>query len=126
MKGVLVDTSVWVDHFRSGNAALVELLELDMVLVHPLIIGEIACGTLPKRAQTISDIGLLCQTQQAGVLEVIDFISHQRLYGIGCGFVDLTLLVSTLLTPGVELWTLDKRLHALSKRFKIAHRPVVH
>lgn len=56
MKGVLVDTSVWVDHFRRHNDNLVELLEFDLVWVHPLVAGEIACGTPPNRVQTLSDL----------------------------------------------------------------------
>lgn len=126
MKGVLVDTSVWVDHFRQRNDALIGLLESDLVMVHPLVIGEIACGTPPGRIQTLADLGGLQQTQQASVGEVMDFIERARLFGLGCGFVDLLLLASTLMTPGVELWTLDRRLNALAERFDVVHRPVLH
>jgi predicted nucleic acid-binding protein len=125
VKGVLVDTSVWVDHFRRQNDALVGLLELDMVIVHPLILGELACGTPPARAQTLADIGRLQQAQQASVREVMDFIDSERLYGLGCGLIDLLLLASTLMTPGAELWTLDRRLSALAERFNVHHRPTV-
>src|SRR5690606_11638887 len=65
VSSVLVDTSVWVDHFRQRNAALVSLLELDLVLVHPLIVGEIACGTPPRRKETLSNLGTLQLSQQA-------------------------------------------------------------
>jgi predicted nucleic acid-binding protein len=126
MKGVLVDTSVWVDHFRQHNEALVSLLELDLVIAHPLVIGEIACGTPPYRTQTLSDLQGLQQTQQASIREVVDFIDHERLLGLGCGLVDLLLLASTLMSPGVELWTLDKRLSALAQRFSVLHRPTLH
>ncbi len=126
MNGVLVDTSVWVDHFRRRNDALVELLGLDLVMVHPLIVGEIACGTPPDRRQTLSDLDGLSQTQQAGIREVMDFIERERLFGLGCGLVDLLLLASALMTPGVELWTLDKRLSLLSERFGVMHRPALH
>ena len=123
MKGVLVDTSVWVDHFRQHNAVLVDLLRLDIVVIHPLIIGEIACGTPPNRIQALSDLSRLHQTQQAGFREVMEFIERERLFGLGCGLVDLLLLASVLMTPGVELWTLDKRLCALAKRFGVMHLP---
>ena len=126
MKGVLVDTSVWVDHFRQHNEELVSLLELDLVIAHPLVIGEIACGTPPDRTQTLSDLQGLQQTQQASIREVVDFIDHERLFGLGCGLVDLLLLSSTLMSPGVELWTLDKRLSALAQRFSVLHRPTLH
>jgi predicted nucleic acid-binding protein len=126
MKGVLVDTSVWVDHFRQHNGVLTDLLELDLVMAHPLILGEIACGSPPKRAQTLSDLHALQQVRQASVREVMDFIERERLFGSGCGIVDMLLLASALMTPGVELWTLDKRLHAMAERFGVAHRPTLH
>ena len=126
MTNVLVDTSVWVDHFRHRNDALAGLLELDRVLVHPLIVGEIACGTPPKRNRTLSDLEALQPSRQASVREVMDFIERECLFGMGCGLVDLLLLASTLMMPGAELWTLDKRLGALADRFGVMHRPAVH
>ena len=126
MKGVLIDTSVWVDHFRQRNDVLFDLLELDLVLTHPMVLGELACGTPPSRRQTLADMGRLQQTQQAGLREVMDFVDREKLYGLGCGFIDMVLLASTLMTPGAELWTLDKRLLALAERFNVMHRPTLH
>lgn len=126
MKGVLVDTSVWIDHFRHRNGVLVGLLELDLVMSHALILGEIACGTPPNRVQTLTDLDRLQQTQQASVREAMTFVERERLFGLGCGLVDILLLASTLMTPGVELWTLDKRLCALAERFGVMHRPTLH
>lgn len=118
---VLVDTSVWVDHFRYGNARLSWLLESDMVVVHPLVIAEIACGTPPEpRAQTLASLRLLRSSNQATLSEIMDFIEKEKLYGQGCGLVDIALLASALLTPGAQLWTLDKRLTLLTHRFQIA------
>jgi predicted nucleic acid-binding protein len=126
MKRVLIDTSVWVDHFRQRNDVLVDLLGLDLVMVHPLIVGEIACGTLPNRNQTLSDLNGMHQAQQAGIREVVEFIEREHLFGLGCGLVDLLLLASALMTPGVELWTLDKRLCALAERLGVMHQPALH
>ncbi len=123
---VLVDTSVWVEHFRHGSAPLVELLHLDSALLHPMVLGELACGTPPSRTQTLADLGRLQPTLQAGLSEVMMFIERERLFGLGYGLVDLSLLASTLMTPGARLWTLDKRLAALAERFGVAHSPVVH
>jgi predicted nucleic acid-binding protein len=124
---VLVDTSVWVDHFRNGNDALVDLIELDLALAHPMVIGEVACGTPPApRIQTLASIGLLQPCNQASLSEVMEFIEREKLYGLGCGLVDMSLLASTLITPGAELWTLDRRLADLAGRFGIAHRPTLH
>ncbi len=125
MTGVIVDTSVWVDHFRQRNAALIDLLALDLVMVHPLIIGEIACGTPPQRSRTLSDLNALQPSRQASIREAIDFIEREQLFGLGCGLVDMLLLASTLMTPGTELWTMDKRLSALAERFGVMHRPAV-
>lgn len=124
---VLIDTSVWIDHFRHGSDALVDLISQDRALIHPMVIGEIACGTPPApRAQTLSHMGLLQPCKQASLREVLAFIEREKLYGLGCGLVDMTLLASTLITPGAELWTLDKRLADLAERFAIAHRPMLH
>lgn len=126
MKSVLVDTSVWVDHFRQPNEMLVDLLLSDRVMIHPLIVGEIACGTPPCRTQILSDLKGLQPTQEASIQEVMDFIELERLFGKGCGLVDLLLLASTLMTSGVSLWTLDKRLSALSEQFGVDHCPTRH
>lgn len=124
---VLIDTSVWIDHFRRGNEGLVALIEQDCALTHPMVIGEIACGTPPApRVQTLSYLGLLPACKQASLREVMAFIEREKLYGLGCGLVDMTLLASTLITPGAELWTLDKRLGDLAERFSVAHRPMLH
>lgn len=127
MSGVLVDTSVWIDHFRNRNEALENLLSQDNALTHPMVIGEIACGTPPApRAQTLGDLGLLPMIQHAGLSETMGFIERESTYGKGCGFVDMVLLTSTLITPGAKLWTLDKRLAELAERFGVAHRVAVH
>ena len=124
---VLVDTSVWVDHFRRGNAALVQLISQDRALVHPMVIAEISCGTPPApRLQTLGHLSLLQSCKQASLSEVMAFIERERLYGMGCGLVDICLLASTLITAGAALWTLDKRLGELAQRFGVAHRPTVH
>ncbi|HJV51614.1 MAG TPA: PIN domain-containing protein [Noviherbaspirillum sp.] len=120
---VLIDTSVWVDHFRKRNDVLVHLIERDQALTHPMILVELACGTPPApRAQTLSDIGLLQEAKQASLNEVTAFVERERLYGLGCGLVDMVLLASTLITPGASLWTLDKRLADLAARFGVEHR----
>ncbi|MDR2216615.1 MAG: PIN domain-containing protein [Nevskiaceae bacterium] len=126
MTGVLVDTSVWVDHFRQQNASLRDLLERDLVLTHPFVLGEIACGTPPNRARTLSDLTHLRSVQQASLQETMEFIGREKLFGLGCGLIDLTLLASTLMTSGATLWTQDKRLSALTTRFGVHHRAALH
>lgn len=124
---VLIDTSVWIDHFRRGNSSLVQLITQDCALIHPMVIAEIACGTPPApRIETLSHLALLQTCKQAGLSEVMAFIERERLYGLGCGLVDMCLLASTIITPGAALWTLDKRLAELAERFGVAHRPTLH
>ncbi|GHU06236.1 twitching motility protein PilT [Betaproteobacteria bacterium] len=124
---VLVDTSVWIDHFRDGNEVLAYLIEQDFVLTHPMVIVELACGTPPApRAHTLSNIGLLQLCNQASLYEVMAFIEREKLYGLGCGLVDMALLASTLITPDTVLWTLDKRLADLAGRFGVAYRTTLH
>lgn len=123
---VLVDTSVWVDHFRRRNETLVALLAQDQAMSHPMVVVELACGTPPEpRKQTLQNIGLLHACRQATWNEVSTFIERERLYGLGCGLVDLCLLASCLITPGARLWTLEKRLAALAERFGVGWQPTV-
>lgn len=124
---VLVDTSVWVDHFRTRSEALIQLLLLDEALMHPMVLAELACGTPPApRTRTLEEIGLLRPANQASLNEVMDFVEREKLYGLGCGVVDMALLASTLITPAATLWTLDKRLASLAERFGVAHQPRTH
>lgn len=123
---VIVDTSVWVSHFRASNQRLINLLQQDSVLIHPMIIGEIACGTPPSRSETLSDLACLRLSQQAHLNEVTDFVEREKLYGLGCGIVDIVLLASTLVTPNAKLWTLDKRLSSLAERFDVSYQANAH
>jgi predicted nucleic acid-binding protein len=117
---VLVDTSVWVAHFRHANLTLVDFLERDRVLGHPLVLAEIACGTPPApRDKTLEALALLALANQASTTEVMAFIERKKLFGLGCGYVDIALLASTCITPEARLWTLDKRLMDLSRKFEL-------
>ena len=124
---VLIDSSVWIDHFRNRNVALVDLIRMDRALTHPMVVAELACGTPPApRLTTLGDIGLLQPCNQATLHEVMQFIERERLYGLGCGLVDMVLLASTLITPSATLWSLDKRLADLAGRFGLAYQPSLH
>ncbi len=118
---VLVDTSVWIDHFRHGNARLVELLAQDAVLMHPFVLLELACGTPPSpRQHTLADLGRLRQVRQATTSELLQLIERETLYGQGCGMTDVSLLAATCITPGARLWTMDKSLRLLATRLEVA------
>jgi predicted nucleic acid-binding protein len=126
MTMVLVDTSVWVGHFREHNPELLELMVTDKVLGHPMVLGEVACGTPPNRAEVLANLRRLQPAQHASMTEVVEFISREHLFGKGCGLVDVTLLASTLMTTGAELWSWDKRLAGLAQRFGVLHQQAMH
>lgn len=109
---ILVDTSVWVDHLRSGDAQLAALLERGGVVMHPFVVGEIACGSLTHRAPIIELLRELPAAAVAEADEVLGFIDRHALHGKGIGYVDAHLLASVALTQGASLWTRDKRLQA--------------
>ena len=89
------------------------------------VLAELACGTPPApRQRTLGDLARLRPASLASQTELLDFIEREKLYGLGCGMVDLSLLAATLLTPEARLWTLDKRLAALVQRFDVAFVPV--
>jgi len=124
---VIVDTSVWVAHFKARNDALVALMQRDAMLTHPMVLAELACGTPPTpRAATLGDIALFEAPNQAGIPELLDFIEREQLFGQGCGLVDIALLASTLITPAAQLWTEDRRLAGLAERFGVAYLPQTH
>jgi predicted nucleic acid-binding protein len=106
---VLADTSVWVDHFRGASRALIDLLNDSSVLMHPFVLGELACGNLARRSQVLTELGALPAAVRAEDPEVLDLIENRKLYGLGIGWVDAHLIVSALLSD-CELLTADLRL----------------
>ena len=106
---ILVDTSVWIEHFRRGSERLKSLLYDEQVLCHPFVVGELACGALRNRHEILSLVRALPEASVAEQAEVLRFLEARRLYGRGLGWVDANLLASTPLT-GCSLWTLDKAL----------------
>ena len=112
---ILVDTSVWVDHLRVGDAALVVLLDQAKVVTHPFVIGEIACGILRQRQSVLDLLADLPAAAVADGDEVLGFIERHVLHGKGIGYVDVHLLASVALTDGAQLWTRDKKLQAAAQ-----------
>lgn len=110
---ILVDTSVWVEHFRSGDVGLDTRLNEGQVVSHPFIIGELACGNFKNRSKILSLLETLPSAHLAEHEEVMHFIDKYQLMGRGLGYIDMHLLASAVLT-NVPLWTFDKRLNAAS------------
>jgi predicted nucleic acid-binding protein len=111
---ILVDTSVWVEHFRAGSDRLRGLLLDEQVLCHPFVVGELACGTLHKRVDILSMLKALPEAHLLEHEEVMGFIEAQRLYGRGIGWVD----ASTLLTR-CAIWTFDKPLRRVAAALNV-------
>jgi len=119
---ILVDTSIWIDHLRSGNAHLVGLLERDVAAIHDFVVGEIACGNLKGRQEVLSLLSSLPKCEPATQEEVLFFIDQHRLMGRGIGYVDACLLAAATLSSA-RLWTGDKRLAAIAVDMGCAYQP---
>lgn len=116
---ILVDTSVWVDHLRAGLPRLAALLQEGAVLIHPWVIGELACGNLRHRRQVLELLQDLPGAQVASDAEVLLLIERNQLMGRGIGYVDAHLLASARLSH-CHLWTQDRRLAALAEEQGLA------
>jgi len=117
---ILVDTSVWIDHLRTGDPALVALLNTSRVLSHPFIVGELACGNLKERKTVLSLLQNLPAAPIASDDEVLFFIERHGLMGKGIGYVDAHLLAAVSLAGTGQLWTRDKRLCAVAESMGLA------
>lgn len=116
---ILADTSVWLDHLRTGDDRMSRLLREGVILLHPFVLGEVALGHLNPRAAILRSLRALPQAEVADANEVLDFVDRYRLIGVGLGYVDVHLLVAAALSL-CRLWTRDKRLHAIAKALGVA------
>ncbi|MGN6203457.1 type II toxin-antitoxin system VapC family toxin [Humibacter sp.] len=110
MSLVLVGTSVWIDHLHRSDKMLVPLLEANLVVGHPLVIGELALGSIRERATVLELLARLPQAPEASNDEVLTLIENRHLFGKGLSIVDLHLLASVLVAGDVRLFTRDRRL----------------
>lgn len=117
---VLVDTSVWVEHLRSGNIGLEDLLNNGLVVCHLFIVGELACGNLSNRSEILSLLQALPLANHAEHEEVMRFIENYSLMGKGLGYIDMHLIVSAILTE-VPIWTLDRKLNEVSSKLRLQY-----
>ena len=116
---ILADTSVWVDHMRRREPELVRQLQTGNVVMHPMVLGELACGNIGNRSEHLRDWGLLPRLEEASHEEVLSLIESRQFMGRGMGFVDVHLLCAAL-GHGVQLWTRDVRLRAASVECGVA------
>jgi hypothetical protein len=113
---ILVDTSVWIDFFRSGayKAEMERLVRQSQLVMHPFLVAELALGSLQDRRQTLAHLERLPQLPVVTLREVRQMIEARKLYSKGIGLTDAHLIASCLATPGTQIWTGDKRLGSVA------------
>ncbi|MGA2579946.1 MAG: PIN domain-containing protein [Bryobacteraceae bacterium] len=116
---ILVDSSVWINHFRHAEPRLEALLVHELVSLHPFVLGELACGNLHKRAETIARLEELPAAAVAPEAQVRHLLESRRLWGTGLGWIDLHLLASAVIAKS-KLWTTDRAVAAAARQLGIA------
>lgn len=116
---VLADTSLWIAHFREGHPALAEFLSGGLILMHPFVAGELACGNLRNRTAVLFDLSALPTVTRVSDVEVLRLVEDRRLWGRGLGWIDVHLLAAALVSHS-RLWTLDKRLASVASEFGLS------
>jgi len=107
---ILADTSIWIDHLRSGNKEMRRHLDQGQIVIHPFIIAELALGSLKERTKTLALLDFLPQVEVARTSELRLMIESRRLYNLGIGLTDAHLIASVFIDSPTLLWTKDKRL----------------
>lgn len=119
---ILVDTSIWIDHLRKHDEWLATMLDAGDVLIHPFVLGEIACGQIRNRTEILESLSDLPTAPVASQSEVFLLIEKRQLTGRGIGFIDMHLIASALLDPVAQLWTRDKKLSMIASELGVGHR----
>lgn len=119
MNPVLVDTCVWVRHFRQRNPCLLAMLEDGEVLSHPLVVGELAMGSLKDRPQTLWSLSKLGRPPMATDAETLQMVEARRLWGRGIQWNDARILASVVIGR-VKLWTVDQNLAEIAGEMGVA------
>jgi predicted nucleic acid-binding protein len=119
MSLVIVDTCVWVKHFRNSMPDLISLLGRGEVAAHPVVIGELAVGNLHQRVQTLADLRSLVRPAEASFEYTLDLVERQHLFGKGLSWGDVQLLAACELN-NLRLWTLDQRLEVAAQSMSLA------
>ncbi|MDX2018046.1 MAG: type II toxin-antitoxin system VapC family toxin [Planctomycetota bacterium] len=115
---ILADTSIWIDHFRKADTRLSELLVAHSVAVHPVVIGEIACGNLAQRSRVLALLRSLPHVDGQPDAEVLALIEEQALFGRGLGWGDVSILAGAL-KSGVAIWSRDRALSSAAQALGI-------
>ena len=117
---ILADSSIWIDHFKVTNLALVRAIREQQLRLHPYVIGELALGSLHQRDLAIGRLNLFRQLPVAQHQDVMILIEERRLFSRGIGYVDTHLLASCLIAGNCKLLTRDRRLRETAEQLGIA------
>ena len=116
---ILPDTSIWIAHMRDPMPELSQLLETGNVLIHSMIIGEIACGTIHARMNFLSYLQSLPRIGELAHDQVLQEIETGGFMGRGIGYIDAHLLTSVMAQSGAALWTRDQRLKRIAEEMGV-------
>lgn len=121
---ILIDTNIWIEHFKSENKEVSALLEAERVVMHPFIVAELALGGLRDRKVTLGSFDLLPELPVAELHEVRQLIEVRKLYTEGIGLVDAHLIASLIITRSpAEIWTDDGGLMRVAEKLGFLARP---
>jgi predicted nucleic acid-binding protein len=120
---IIADSSIWIDHINQGDAELATQLKRRRIFLHPMIVGEVALGSIANRRKVIEELQNLPQARAAAHAEVMAMIEWLKLFNSGLGYVDAHLLAATQQLPNGLLWTRDKRLYTQAERLEVAYKP---
>ena len=114
---ILVDTSIWVELFRTGRfkAELATFIANDQLCTHPFILAELACGSLPDRQQTLLELEKFSALPTISTADVRYMIETRGLFSKGIGFVDAQLIASCITANGTQIWTIDAALGRIAQ-----------
>ena len=104
-----------IDHLRRADADLAGLLNDGLVVCHPFVIGELACGAFARREEVLSLLERLPALEVVSNKEARSFLDAHTLVGGRVGWVDVHLLASARLA-GVGLLTADRALDRAARR----------
>lgn len=111
---VLVDTSVWIDHFHRADTQLQAWLRAGMVWTHTVVIGELAAGRLKHRTEILRHLQKLPQADEIDLLEGLHLLEAHQLAGRGLSWSDVQLLAAAQIDR-LTIWTRDRALGAAAK-----------
>ena len=97
------------------------LLSNDEVLGHDFVYGELLIGDRGARVKLLTEYKLMRQATLVANLEVVEFVRHHKINGLGIGWIDAHLLASAIVA-GSRLWTADRPLAAVAGDIGVAYR----